>query len=112
MAFLVSFSLSGAGGAVVVVSGIRFNQKARHPGKSDGQPAESPLAAQAGTSCSIRFVDATERVPPFPQSAIRNPQFILSHSLGHDLPDRFHALGCGIGMDDGGAVARNLSGGK
>src|SRR6266576_6203460 len=37
---------------------------------------------------------------------------LSSHSLRHDFPDRFHALGCGISVNDGGAVARNFSGRK
>src|SRR6266446_4270869 len=38
--------------------------------------------------------------------------FYLSHSLRHDFSDRFHALGCSVGMDGDRAVARNSSGSK
>src|SRR5438477_8697662 len=38
--------------------------------------------------------------------------FYLSYSLRHDFSDRFHTLGCGVGVNDGRAVARNFSGCK
>src|SRR5438552_18739739 len=36
----------------------------------------------------------------------------LSYSLRHHFSDRFHALGRGVGVNNGSAVARNFSGGK
>src|SRR4029077_538458 len=44
----------------------------------------------------------------FPQSEIRNPQFILSDSLWHDFLQVFHVFRAGL-VNDFGAFARDVS---
>src|SRR6266567_9423537 len=90
---------------------------------------------------ALNFFSATEKLDgltqsSFPLTRIRNsilvqlplrrgrqsPRFVirakcqsgsdLPDSLRHHFSDRFHALRCGVGMNDGSSVARNSSGSK
>src|SRR5438552_838010 len=103
MAFLVSLSLAGI--SVVAVSLIKnISQESRNLGK-ETKFGFLPVF--------LRSLDV-----PVVIFLIHKSNFILricvglADALGHDFPDRFHALGCGISVNDGGAVARNFSGRK